>query len=132
MHTNSHEQPDYCGGIVEAAKGPLTQVTTRDYLQRVKSVGIKKLKAHLSEYVRRARAGETILVTERDEVVAELRPARPHVAAPTELEDALDTLAEVGELRRATLSKAGWTWKPRGLGLPEGSAAKLLDEVRSD
>ena len=38
----------------------------------VKSVGIKQLKARLSEYVRLARAGEIILVSDRDEVVAEL------------------------------------------------------------
>jgi antitoxin (DNA-binding transcriptional repressor) of toxin-antitoxin stability system len=37
-------------------------------------VGIKELKARLSEYVRAVKAGETVLVTERDEVVAEQRP----------------------------------------------------------
>ncbi len=42
----------------------------------MKVVGIKQLKARLSEYLRLAKAGETVLVTERDEVVAELRPAR--------------------------------------------------------
>jgi prevent-host-death family protein len=31
----------------------------------MKAVGIKQLKAHLSEYVRLAKAGETVLVTER-------------------------------------------------------------------
>jgi hypothetical protein len=46
--------------------------------------------------------GETILVTERDEVIAELRP------------------------------KQGWSWKVRGLGLAPGSAAALLDQVRAD
>ena len=38
----------------------------------MKVVGIKQLKVRLSEYVRLAKAGETVLVTERDEVVAEL------------------------------------------------------------
>jgi len=42
----------------------------------MKAVGVKQLKARLSEYLRLTKAGETILVTERDEVVAELRPAR--------------------------------------------------------
>lgn len=37
-------------------------------------VGIRALKDRLSEYVRRAQAGETILVTDRDRVVAELNP----------------------------------------------------------
>jgi prevent-host-death family protein len=36
------------------------------------SVGIKTLKNRLSEYVRAAAAGETVLVTDRGQVVAEL------------------------------------------------------------
>ena len=42
----------------------------------MRSVGIKVLKNKLSEYVRAAAGGETILVTDRERVVAELRP--PH------------------------------------------------------
>lgn len=37
-------------------------------------VGIKQLKNKLSEYVKLAASGETILVTDRDKVVAELTP----------------------------------------------------------
>lgn len=37
-------------------------------------VGIKQLKNKLSEYVKLAASGETILVTDRDRVVAELSP----------------------------------------------------------
>jgi len=37
-------------------------------------VGIKTLKNQLSEYVRAAAAGETVLVTDRNRVVAELVP----------------------------------------------------------
>jgi len=40
----------------------------------MRSVGIKVLKNKLSEYVRLAERGETVLVTDRDRVVAELRP----------------------------------------------------------
>ena len=39
-------------------------------------VGIKVLDSRLSEYVRLAASGETILVTDRDRVVAELGPLR--------------------------------------------------------
>jgi prevent-host-death family protein len=42
----------------------------------MRSVGLKTLKNKLSEYVRLAAAGETILVTDRDRVVAELVPPR--------------------------------------------------------
>lgn len=37
-------------------------------------VGLKVLKNKLAEYVRLAESGEHILVTDRDRVVAELRP----------------------------------------------------------
>lgn len=42
----------------------------------MRSVGIKVLNSKLSEYVRIAASGETVLVTDRDLVVAELRPLR--------------------------------------------------------
>jgi antitoxin (DNA-binding transcriptional repressor) of toxin-antitoxin stability system len=51
-----------------------TKVATRSYLPKMRSVGIKVLKNKLSEYVRLAAAGETVLVTDHDRVVAELRP----------------------------------------------------------
>lgn len=41
----------------------------------MRSVGIKLLKNKLSEYVRLASSGETILITDRDRVVAELVPS---------------------------------------------------------
>jgi antitoxin (DNA-binding transcriptional repressor) of toxin-antitoxin stability system len=43
----------------------------------MRAVGIKVLKNKLSEYVRLAAGGETVLVTDRDRVVAELTPPRP-------------------------------------------------------
>jgi prevent-host-death family protein len=43
----------------------------------MRSIGLKVLKNKLSEYVRRAAAGETVLITDRDRVVAELVPPQP-------------------------------------------------------
>jgi antitoxin (DNA-binding transcriptional repressor) of toxin-antitoxin stability system len=43
----------------------------------MRAVGIKALKNRLSEYVRVAADGETVLVTDRDRVVAELGPPQP-------------------------------------------------------
>lgn len=42
----------------------------------MRAVGLKTLKNKLSEYVRLAASGETVLVTDRDRVVAELVPPR--------------------------------------------------------
>jgi antitoxin (DNA-binding transcriptional repressor) of toxin-antitoxin stability system len=43
----------------------------------MRSVGLKLLKNRLSEYVRLAAGGETILVTDRDRIVAEISPPSP-------------------------------------------------------
>jgi antitoxin (DNA-binding transcriptional repressor) of toxin-antitoxin stability system len=43
----------------------------------MRSVGIKVLKNKLSEYVRLAAGRETVLVTNRDRVVAEIGPPSP-------------------------------------------------------
>jgi prevent-host-death family protein len=98
----------------------------------MKVVGIKQLKARLSEYVRLAKAGETVLVTERDEVVAELRPARRQTPLADRLEELLEVLATSGEISRAGQPKGDWTWRSQGLGLPSGSAQALLDEMREE
>ena len=42
----------------------------------MRTVGIKVLKNKLSEYVRLAAQGETVLIADRDRVVAELVPPR--------------------------------------------------------
>lgn len=43
----------------------------------MRAVGLRVLKNRLSEYVRLAEGGETVLVTDRDRVVAELVPPAP-------------------------------------------------------
>lgn len=58
----------------------------------MRAVGFKVLKNKLSEYVRLAAGGETVLVTDRDRVVAELgppRPARSPVLADARLAEAV-------------------------------------------
>src|SRR5207245_1006871 len=54
----------------------LDKVAPRSYLRPMRAVGLKVLKNRLSEYVRLAATGETVLVTDRDRVVAELGPPR--------------------------------------------------------
>ncbi len=66
----------------------------------MRAVGLKILKNKLSEYVRLAEKGETILVTDRDRVVAELSP--PREGRSPYLEDA--QLADM--VRRGLLTPA--------------------------
>jgi antitoxin (DNA-binding transcriptional repressor) of toxin-antitoxin stability system len=92
----------------------------------VKAVGVKVLKNKLSEYVRLASAGETVLVTDRDRVVAELGPPRPG-RAPM-LADALLADALRQGLVQAPLMVAEGP-PPR---LPVASWAALSRELDSD
>jgi antitoxin (DNA-binding transcriptional repressor) of toxin-antitoxin stability system len=92
----------------------------------VRAVGIKVLKNRLSEYVRLASAGEIVLVTDRDEVVAELGP--PRVARSAVLDDA--RLAEAvrnGWLTPPTLGRLGDV--PHA---PVAPLADLLEELERD
>jgi antitoxin (DNA-binding transcriptional repressor) of toxin-antitoxin stability system len=98
----------------------------------MKAVGIKQLKIRLSEYVRLARSGETILVSDRDEVVAELGPPRHQRPEPGSLDAVLDRLADRHLVTRASQSKKGWAWKPPSLGLPPEAARQVFDEARAD
>jgi antitoxin (DNA-binding transcriptional repressor) of toxin-antitoxin stability system len=98
----------------------------------MKAVGIKQFKAHLSEYVRLAKGGETVLLTEREEVVAELRPSRRRAPIARDLDDVLDALSESGDIERAGEPKADWSWNVRGLGLPKGTAAGLIEALREE
>jgi len=109
----------------------IDEVTTGDYHGFMKAVGVKQLKARLSEYLRAVKAGEVVLGTDRDEVVAELRPAR-ELPPPLESDDALQALADAGEVTRARQAKGRWRWKATGIGLAPGTAEALLDESRAD
>lgn len=111
----------------------IDHLVTRNYIATMRVVGIRQLKARLSEYLREVRRGERFLVTNRDEVVAELGP--PGRDAPESVDDverALAALVTAGEVTPPRLAKADWTWRPKGSGLKEGAAAALLDEARSD
>lgn len=62
-----------------------------------RKIGARELKMRLGKYIRAVREGETIVVTERGEAVAELRPlTRPERG----LEARLDELAASGVLTR--------------------------------
>ena len=97
----------------------------------MKAVGVKELKARLSEYLRYVRAGEPVLITDRGEVVAELRPTAATYAAPGPDPEG-DALVAEGEVAPPAFSKEGWIWSAEGRGLPAGSAAALLSTLREE
>lgn len=88
-------------------------------MSTMKAVGLKVLKNKLSEYVRLAESGETVLVTDRDRVVAELVP--PDRNRSPVLADAL--LAEA--------VRKGWITAPAlsGSGIPPRNPVMSFREL---
>jgi antitoxin (DNA-binding transcriptional repressor) of toxin-antitoxin stability system len=92
----------------------------------MRAVGLKVLKNKLSEYVRLASQGETVLVTDRDRVVAELVP--PQESRAPAIADAL--LAEaVREGLVTPPTQPGSGPPPRK---PVAPLADLLKELAAD
>lgn len=92
----------------------------------MQAVGIKRLKDRLSEYVRLAAAGETILVTDRERVVAELVP--PRAERSPLLADAI--LADA--VRNGLLSPALNVSSSPPASLPVAPTAAVLAELEQD
>jgi len=68
----------------------------------MEKVGIRELKDKLSLYVRKAGAGDRILVTDRGRIVAELVPAG-YAPPMTDVHPGLIEMARRGEARLPTL-----------------------------
>ena len=92
----------------------------------MRSVGLKTLKNKLSEYVRLAAGGETVLVTDRDRVVAELVPPQ-HGRAETLRDAELADAVRKGWITPPTLAGSGVP--PRR---PVARLAVLLAELAAD
>jgi antitoxin (DNA-binding transcriptional repressor) of toxin-antitoxin stability system len=104
----------------------LTQVASGSYFGLVRAVGLKILKNKLSEYVRLAANGETVLVTDRDRVVAQLAP--PGEGRSPLLADAL--LAEA--VRKGWLSPAVGAPGRLPPRQPVAPLATILSELDAD
>ncbi len=95
----------------------------------MRAVGIKVLKNKLSEYVRLAAGGETILVTDRDRVVAELSPPRPE-RSPHVADALLAQMVREGLLTPALVKDD--RPPPRRPTMPLSEIMKGLDQDRED
>ena len=95
----------------------------------MKTVGIRELKNQLSEYLRRVRSGESVLVTDRGEVIAEFSPPGRVPA------DASVPAGLIGLARRGLLTLGSPRDDSVYVALPRArrgrrSASELLDEER--
>jgi antitoxin (DNA-binding transcriptional repressor) of toxin-antitoxin stability system len=97
----------------------------------MKAVGVRELKAHLSRYLRDVQAGETVLVTDRGRVIAELRAAPEGAARESEVDRGLRLLGARAALTvRESHDPGAYTASP--LHAPAGTAASLLDAERGE
>ena len=95
----------------------------------MRTVGVRELKNSLSEYLRRVRSGESVLVTDRGEIVAEISPpghgsSDPSVPAGI-LALARRGLATIGAAADGSLYRS----LPRK-GRRKFTSAQLLDDER--
>jgi len=98
-------------------------VATGSYISGMRAVGVKVLKNKLSEYVRLAAAGETVLIADRDRVVAQLGP--PDAGRSNEVADAL--LADA--VRRGLVTPAAL---PPGEPPPAPPAVMSLEQLLAE
>lgn len=94
----------------------------------MKAVGVRELKDRLSSYLRLVRQGEEILITDRGEVIAELKQPTPRIGL------AYPGLLEAIRQGRARIGAPNQRYEYRVMKpvAPPGTAARLLDEERGE
>lgn len=85
-------------------------------------VAVRELKARLSEYLARVKAGEEVVVTERGRGIARLLPISPAEA----MEDHLAELEKRGLLRRGSGKLPEGFLQHQRIEDPDGLAVKSL------
>ncbi len=98
----------------------------------MRTVGIRELKAKLSEELRAVGRGEVILVTDRGRVIAELKaPGLAPDPRVRPLDRKIDLWLREG---RATLEDdvTPPTYPVSPVSLPAGTARRLLEEIRGE
>ena len=108
---------------------PLTLVASGSYFPSMRAVGLKVLNSKLSEYVRLAASGETVLVTDRDRVVAEIVPPRPE-RSPMLADAMLAEAVRRGCLTPPVLVTSGVPVSPVPIAPLETLLAELDDDRR--
>lgn len=100
----------------------------------MKSVGIRLLKDKLSKYLKLVRNGEVILVTDRDQVIAEIRqPVRAVQADATRFQVFIEDAAVRGSITMAAAREIFPKTLKDSPGAPiAADTADLLEESRQE
>lgn len=97
----------------------------------MKAVGIRELKAQLSQYLREVGAGEIVLVTDRGRVIAELRAPGLPARQENPLERRLRALADRMPLTIGTPHDPS-IYRISPVHAPPGTARAMLDAERAE
>lgn len=97
----------------------------------IRSVNIRALKDGLSAYLRDVRRGDVVLVTDRGQVVAELRQPTLQAPAPETAQSRLAQLAERGKIRLG-LPNTPAAYPEPCVRLPSESVREALEWVRGE
>ena len=97
----------------------------------MKKAGIAALKNNLSRYIDQVKAGESILVMDRNQPVAQIVPLGSKGRGLASSEDRLTRLERKGLIRRGTGSSIKWLLKRRPPKLKGSVLQDFLDERRS-
>jgi len=116
----------------EVQRSPeVADVASGGYIGSMKAVGIRELKDRLSEYLRQVQGGETLLVTDRGRVVAEIR--EPGTLSPLRrVPPGLWRMALEGKIRLGTIPNSPELYGQVARVAPDGTAIKLIDEDREE
>jgi prevent-host-death family protein len=97
----------------------------------MKTVGLRELKNNLSAYVGAARKGETVVVTDRGEPVAQLTRPASSKTQPQPLEE----MARRGGAilgKPLTAREREWLYRDRSAVVREVTSTELLDSERGE
>lgn len=104
-------------------------MATCGYIENMISVGIREMKNRFSEFVRLARNGETVLVTDRGKVVARLVRARGDF---DDVDAGLTRIEADGLVERRGRDNCSEVYEGLTPVLPHEDVLDLLESVRGD
>jgi prevent-host-death family protein len=97
----------------------------------MKKAGIAELKNNLSRYLDHVKSGETVLVVDRNQPIAQIIPLQKAARSAASVEGRVARLERKGLIRRGTGGAEKWLAKRRPLKVRGSVLKDLLDERRS-
>jgi len=100
----------------------------------MQAVGVRELKNRLSHYLAEAKRGEVVLVTDRGQVVAEIRKpqADAGMVFASEYDRKIWPYVQSGEIKMGRRPRVKLKYGPTGLSFSDEEIQRYLDEDRAE